>query len=219
MRSMSRLFKILMLPLFVFAIAGCESQRFDPDDICSIYKLNPDWGSESAKAEQKWGIPQEVIMAVMRHESGFNGRVRAPRRHYLGFIPGERLSSAYGYAQALDKTWEEYQQRSGNSSAERDNFSDAVDFVGWYLNRAHRSLKLPRDDAYNLYLAYHEGHRGFLSREYEKHPRLMQVAKWVDETRSNYRDQLKKCRSESSSSGEKKREKRFSLKINDGLPN
>lgn len=218
MMPMSNL-KILLLPFVLLLISGCESQRFDPDNICSIYQLNPGWERDVANAEQKWGIPQEVIMAVVRHESGFRGDVRAPRRHYLGFIPGERLSSAYGYAQALDKTWEEYQERTGNSGAERDDFSDAVDFVGWYLNRTHRSLKIPRDDAYNLYLAYHEGHRGFLSREYEKHPRLMNVAKWVEETRNSYRNQLKKCRSVSSDPEKKKREKRFSLKINEGLPN
>lgn len=211
--------KTMLLPFLLLLISGCESQRFDPDNICSIYKMNPDWEKEVVRAEQKWGIPQEVIMAVVRHESGFNGDVRAPRRHYLGFIPGERLSSAYGYAQALDMTWREYQEKTDSNDAERDDFADAVDFVGWYLNRTHRSLKIPREDAYNLYLAYHEGHRGFLSREYENHPRLMKVAKWVEETSNSYRSQLKKCRSKSSDSGKKKREKRFSLKINDGLPN
>lgn len=211
--------KTMLLPFLLLLISGCESQRFDPDNICSIYKMNPDWEKEVVRAEQKWGIPQEVIMAVVRHESGFNGDVRAPRRHYLGFIPGERLSSAYGYAQALDMTWREYQEKTDSNDAERDDFADAVDFVGWYLNRTHRSLKIPREDAYNLYLAYHEGHRGFLSREYENHPRLMKVAKWVEETSNSYRSQLKKCRSRSSDSGKKKREKRFSLKINDGLPN
>ncbi len=211
--------KTMLLPFLLLLISGCESQRFDPDNICSIYKMNPDWEKEVVRAEQKWGIPQEVIMAVVRHESGFDGDVRAPRRHYLGFIPGERLSSAYGYAQALDMTWREYQEKTDSNDAERDDFADAVDFVGWYLNRTHRSLKIPREDAYNLYLAYHEGHRGFLSREYENHPRLMKVAKWVEETSNSYRSQLKKCRSRSSDSGKKKREKRFSLKINDGLPN
>ena len=211
--------KTMLLPFLLLLISGCESQRFDPDNICSIYKMNPDWEKEVVRAEQKWGIPQEVIMAVVRHESGFDGDVRAPRRHYLGFIPGERLSSAYGYAQALDMTWREYQEKTDSNDAERDDFADAVDFVGWYLNRTHRSLKIPREDAYNLYLAYHEGHRGFLSREYENHPRLMKVAKWVEETSNSYRSQLKKCRSKSSDSGKKKREKRFSLKINDGLPN
>lgn len=158
-------------------------------------------------------MPQEMMMAVMRHESNFDGEAQAPRKRYLGVIPGGRLSSAYGYAQALDATWEEYQQRTGNPDAERDEFADAIDFVGWYLNRARRSLQIGRQDGYHLYLIYHEGHRGFLRKDYEKNPRLMAVAKRVDETRRRYRGQLRKCGPEEK---KPKREKRFSLKINEG---
>ena len=152
-------------------------------------------------------------MAVIRYESSFVGDAEAPRRRYFGLIPGARLSSAYGFSQALDQTWKEYQERTGNSEAERDQFEDASDFVGWYLNRTHRSLQVPRDDGYHLYLAYHQGHRGFLRKDYEQKPRLMGVARKVDSARVRYREQLKQCRPEVA---ENKREKRFSLEINGG---
>lgn len=219
MAAMNRFRNPLLFVVFFAVVSGCEAPRFDSEDLCSIYQARPEWATATAAAEERWGVPQEVMMAVMRHESNFVGDAQAPRKRYFGLIPGGRLSSAYGYAQALDSTWEEYQQRTGNKGADRDEFEDAIDFVGWYLNRARRSLQIGRQDGYQLYLIYHEGHRGFLRRDYEKNPRLMAVAQRVDETRRRYRGQLRKCQSDQSEeSGRSKREKRFSLKINDGKP-
>lgn len=181
---------VLILPLL---LAGCTTKEFDMGNICSIYSVHPEWAQAAQQSEQQWGIPQELIMAVIRYESSFVGDAEAPRRRYFGVIPGERLSSAYGFSQALDQTWKEYQERTGKSKAERDDFSDAADFVGWYLNRTHRSLQIPRDDGYHLYLAYHQGHRGFLRKDYEQKPRLMAVARKVNTMRMNYRAQLKAC--------------------------
>ena len=214
MAAMTRFRTPFLFVVFFVVLGGCESPRFDSGDLCSIYQARPEWETATAAAEERWGVPQEVMMAVMRHESNFDGDAQAPRKRYFGFIPGPRLSSAYGYAQALDATWEEYQQRTGNKRADRDEFTDAIDFVGWYLNRARRSLQIGRQDGYQLYLIYHEGHRGFLRKDYEKNPRLMAVAQRVDDTRRRYRGQLRKCQSEQQ--GKKKREKRFSLKINEG---
>ena len=75
-------------------------------------------------------MPVHVLMATIRIESGFEQRARPPRRKLLGFIPWTRASTAYGYSQALDGTWDEYRATTGNRGARRTNFSDAVDFVG-----------------------------------------------------------------------------------------
>lgn len=182
---------LLLLPLL---LVGCQTPNFDRDNLCSVYDAYPEWEMAVEQAEQQWGIPQELIMAVIRYESSFVGDAEAPRRRYFGLIPGARLSSAYGFSQALDRTWEEYQQRTGKPESKRDHFADAADFVGWYLNRSHRSLQLARSDGYHLYLAYHEGHRGFLRRDYEQKPRLMAVARKVNTARMTYRSQLKQCR-------------------------
>ncbi len=191
MKSPLKVITMLLLPAL---LAGCSFPQFEVDDICSIYQAHPQWEQAVIEVEERWGIPQEVVMAVIRHESSFVGDARAPRRHYLGFIPGERLSSAYGFAQALDSTWDEYQQRTGNDKRRRHRFTDAADFVGWYLSRTHRSLQISRSDSYHLYLAYHEGHRGFLSKRYEQHPRLKGVARRVEQSQQRYRKQLRQCR-------------------------
>ncbi len=214
-RAMNRTIHLLSVVFLSVLLMGCGPGKLNTSDLCSIYQTHPSWEQATLQVEQRWGIPQELVMAVIRHESAFVGDAQAPRQRYFGIIPGKRLSSAYGYSQALDRTWEEYQQRTGNKSAKRDRFADAADFVGWYLNRTHRSLQISRSDGYHLYLAYHQGHRGFLRRDYEKKPRLMAVAKRVEQTRKSYRRQLKQCRPEVT---EQKRERRFSLEINEKTP-
>ena len=86
---------------------------------------------------------------------------KTTKKKVLGFIPGLRASSAYGYSQALDGTWEEYKISTGNSNADRKNFEDASDFIGWYIDGSYRLLKLNKSDVYNHYLAYHEGRGGY----------------------------------------------------------
>ncbi len=214
---MRGIFRFFIMVLTALLLTACGGRAFDRDDLCSVYEAHPEWERGAQAAEERWGIPQELIMAVIRYESSFVGDAEAPRRRYFGLIPGERLSSAYGFSQALNQTWKEYQERTGNDSAKRDDFADAADFVGWYLNRTHRSLQIPRSDGYHLYLAYHQGHRGFLRRDYEQKPRLMRVARKVNTARMTYRIQLKKCRPEQTAQ-KGKREKRFSLEVNGGKP-
>ncbi len=78
-------------------------------------------------------------------------------------FPLWRKSSSYGYAQAKDETWRWY-ERSIGKNRDRDDFSDAIDFIGWYNNQSVRTLGISRTDTFSLYLAYHEGH-GAIVRE------------------------------------------------------
>ncbi len=183
-----------MLFVLLTLSAGCTPDRLKVDDLCAIYQVRPEWRGVLDKVESDWGISQELVMSVIRYESNFEGDARAPRKRYLfGLIPGERLSSAYGYSQALEPTWEEYQQRTGKTDTKRNHFEDAADFVGWYLSRAHRSLQIPRNDGYHLYLVYHQGHTGFLRGDYERKERLKAVARKVERSRLEYRQQLTQC--------------------------
>ena len=134
-----------------------------------------------------------VNMAVLYQESSFQARARPARRRYFGFIPGPRPSNAFGYAQALDSTWNDYRDSSGNWGARRSNFSDAIDFAGWYNNNSNRINGIRRDDAYNLYLAYHEGNGGFRNRSYEGKAWLLTAANNVQANASRYSDQLRTC--------------------------
>jgi hypothetical protein len=74
-------------------------------------------------------------MAVIHQESKFIGNARTPHRFALGIIPMGRQSTAYGYSQALNGTWEEYQAAEGGRGAKRDDIEDATDFMGWYFTR------------------------------------------------------------------------------------
>ena len=93
-----------------------------------------------------------------------------------------------------DETWDWYIEKSGHRGADRDDFDDAVDFIGWYGNYTHKTLGVSKWDAYNQYLAYHEGHGGFKRKSYVKKPWLMSVAKKVKSRAQRYRAQLATCR-------------------------
>jgi hypothetical protein len=131
-------------------------------------------------------------MAIMLQESHFVADAKPPRRKILGIIPGARVSSAYGYAQALDGTWKEY-LNSRQQQANRDNFADACDFTGWYCHLSYQELGISKLDAYNLYLAYHEGKTAYKRKSYLSKPWLLTVAKKVSHNAQRYRQQLDDC--------------------------
>lgn len=143
--------------------------------------------------QSRWQVPIHVAMAVMYHESKFRRKAKPPRRYLLGFIPWKRRSSAYGYAQAVDATWDTYVQQTRNYGASRTNFNDSVDFVGWYINKSTSLASIKQSDAYNQYLAYHEGWTGYRNKSYQKKPWLVQVANEVVTTSSSYQKQYSQC--------------------------
>ena len=81
------------------------------------------------------------------------------------------------------------------------NFGDAVDFVGWYCHLSHIRCGIPRDDAYRLYLAYHEGHAGYNQGTWRKKAWLRRVAQSVQQQTRGYGQQLAACESECVKSG------------------
>jgi hypothetical protein len=123
-------------------------------------------------------------------------KAKPPRQKLLWFIPWFRPSSAYGYAQALDETWEWYIKKTGNWGADRYDFGDVSDFIGWYGDISYQKLGISKWDAYNQYLAYHEGHGGFKRKTYLKKPWLIKVARKVEANADRYSKQLSGCRSE-----------------------
>ena len=111
----------------------------------------------------------------------------------LGFIPGPRPSTAYGYAQALETTWEMYEKNTGRRGGQRDDFDDVIDFVGWYCDRSYKRCSISKKDAYNLYLAHHEGHGGFNKRTYRDKKWLQEAARKVRDRARTYSRQLNGC--------------------------
>ncbi len=192
---MSRLLRASILLLF---LASCGGGNFsapkDLDDACSIVRQRPTYLTAMKATERKWGIPVSVQMATMYQESKFIGNARTPHRYALGVIPMGRQSSAYGYSQALDGTWEEYQQDQRRRSARRDNIRDATDFIGWYMDESSRKLGISKSDAASQYLAYHEGRTGFANGSYNAKAWLVTIAQQVGSRAERYRAQLQRCR-------------------------
>jgi hypothetical protein len=163
------------------------------EDACAIFEENRDWYRDARDARKRWGVPIEVQLSIIHQESGFRAKAKPPRRRILWVIPGPRPSNAYGYAQALNSTWGEYKSSAGGWGADRDDFGDATDFVGWYTARSARECGIRKDDARSLYLAYHEGNGGYRRGTYRKKKWLISTAAKVAARAQRYRIQLARC--------------------------
>ena len=178
----------------VLVADGCASVPNNAEDICDVFDEKGGWYRQARKAEQTWNISIPIMMAFTYKESSFRHDARPERTKILGFIPWRRPSSAYGFAQATDETWADYTRASGRKRASRTRFSDAIDFVGWYLDRAHRELGIPRNDARRLYLSYHEGLTGYRQGNWKSNQWLQGAADRVAANAQRYSGQLATCR-------------------------
>ena len=192
---MNRLLKLAILGLVASCGGGGNHKApRDLDNACAIARERPAYMRAMKATERRWGVPVHVQMATIHQESKFIGDARTPHRYALGIIPMGRQSSAFGYSQALDGTWDEYRKATGNRRAKRDDFRDATDFMGWYMNDSARMLGISKTDAASQYLAYHEGRQGFANGSHRGKPWLMNVAYKVDARSDRYQMQLASCR-------------------------
>lgn len=178
-------------------VSACSNTP--PSDIansCTIFEEKSDWYKAAKRSYDKWGVPIHVQLAIIYQESSFKHDAKAPRDYLLWVIPWGRKSSAYGFAQVKDSTWDWYREKTGNRGADRDDFEDAVDFIGWYGNISYTRLGISKWDGYNQYLAYHEGHGGYKNKTFKKKSWLMEVARKVDGRAKSYHVQLGKCEAE-----------------------
>lgn len=179
---------IVLLPL------ACSTRPpNDVEDGCEIFSDRSSWYRVANDSYRRWGVPVHVQLAIVHQESRFVDDARPPRKTILGVIPWKRPSSAYGYAQATDGTWKWYIQDTGNRGADRDDFDDAVDFIGWYGNQTNARLGISKWDAYNQYLAYHEGHTGYARGSHTRKGWLIRVANTVEQRSRRYKTQLEGC--------------------------
>jgi len=182
---------VLLAALLVASCASTPPQN--TTNICSMFEERRSWYKAAVKTEKRWNTPVHVSMAIIQQESSFQSRAKPERTRLLGFIPWRRPSSAFGYAQVLDGTWTEYKEEAGNWGARRTNFADAMDFVGWYTNNSTRVNGIARNDAYNHYLAYHEGNGGFARRSYNNNPQLIDISRRVQANANLYQRQYAQC--------------------------
>ena len=177
------------------SLTGCAvAPPRQPENICAIFDEKRDWYDDASAAFKRWGVPVHLQMAIIYQESGYRENVRPPRTRLLWVIPWRRPTSAYGYTQALDSTWDWYRRDSGNGWADRDDFDDATDFVGWYVAKSHSMIGLSKWDAYSNYLAYHEGQTGFKRGTYKRKAWLRKTAWRVKARADRYAAQLNRCR-------------------------
>lgn len=175
-------------------LAACSTAPpANVENICAIFEEKSRWYKAAKKSEKRWGTPVHVQMAIIRQESTFEFDAKPPRRKLLGFIPWRRPSNAYGYAQALESTWKTYKDETGRRFADRDDFDDAIDFVGWYTDKSQKTVGISKWDPYNQYLAYHEGQRGWARKSYRSKSWLKQTARRVDYRAKEWGAQLRRC--------------------------
>ncbi len=180
--------------ILITSLYGCSaSPPQNPQNLCEVFQEKSRWYKYAKSASERWGASIPVSMAIMYQESGFAQFAKPPRKKLLWIIPGPRASDAFGYAQALNSTWEWYLKESGREVASRNSFADAVDFIGWYNHKSGTLVKISNHDAYNLYLAYHEGQGGYKRGSYRKKQWLIAVARKVATRAANYQRQLEQC--------------------------
>ncbi len=187
--------RFVMLPMIIFlsACVGSATPPRNAENACAIIEERPHYLSAMQATEANWGVPVALQMATIYHESSFISNARTPRRYALGVIPAGRQSSAFGYSQALDGTWDDYRADTGRRFARRTDINDATDFMGWYMNQSRARNGIALTDARSQYLAYHEGHAGFRRGSYRNKAWLMRVADRVEARATVYDLQLASC--------------------------
>jgi len=187
---MSKLRNYFLILLIIF-ITGCSSIPQNTSNSCSIFSERYLWYKHAKKTEQKWGTPIYIQLAIIKMESDFDWLAKPPRQKLFKIIPFKRPSSSFGYSQAVNGTWEQYKNETGNKLATRTRFKDSVDFIGWYTDKTESLLKISKKDAFRQYLAYHEGWGGY--KNYKNNQKVIVLAKKVEKQSDKYKAQLEDC--------------------------
>lgn len=198
---MRKIYQYLLYIVLISLIQACSSSPpSEPENICEIFKENDDWYDAALSTREKWGVPVQVPMAMMYQESSFKADAEPPLKYFLGFIPVGRTSTAYGYSQAKTMTWKDYERETGNSWSSRDDFDDAMDFMGWFIHKTNKINKISKWDAYRQYLNYHEGWGGYRRKTYNNKKWLIKTAKKVHQRAKRYGAQYNRCKDDLGSS-------------------
>ena len=178
---------------FLFIVSCTTIEPYMAANSCIIFKEKKNWYKATKKSYDKWEVPVSLQLAIINQESSFKQFAKPKRKKFLGIIPGNRPSSAFGYAQVTNPTWNWYKTRTGNKNASRANFHDISDFIGWYIEQSNKILGLSKNDAFNQYLAYHEGHSGWKKKSFKSKKWLIKAAMNVEINTNKYNTQLKQC--------------------------
>ena len=184
---------LIFFCVFFLYLTACTSTKMNTADSCIIFKEQKKWYKATKNSFDKWGVPIEYQLALINQESSFQQFVKPKRKKIFGLIPTMRPSTAFGYAQITNPTWDWYKKNTGKYNASRANFKDVTDFIGWYSNQSLKMLGISKKDYYNQYLAYHEGQGGWNKKTFESKEWLIDVAKRVETNAKKYNNQLLNC--------------------------
>ena len=179
--------------MLIFSVACTSNNKINTADTCIIFKEKKNWYISTKESYDKWGVPISLQLAIINQESSFKQFAKPKRSKFLGIIPMGRPSTAFGYAQVTNPTWDWYKSHTGNNNASRANFKDVTDFIGWYGNQSKKLVGISKSNYYDQYLAYHEGHNGWKNKSYNSKKWLLNVAKKVETNANKYNKQLKQC--------------------------
>jgi len=177
--------------ILLFIITSCSSIPSNTRNTCNIFNERYLWYKHAKNSEKKWGAPIYIQMAFIKKESDFNWLAKPKRLKLFKIVPYKRPSTSFGYSQAVKGTWEQYKKETKNPLATRARFKDSVDFIGLYMNKTEKILKIPKTDAYRQYIAYHEGWGNY--KNYKNNQKVIIFAKRVKEQSNLYRKQLLQC--------------------------
>lgn len=192
-------FRPVLIALIALAATACASMPTPSErevaDACTLLQKNRAWHEALRDTAKNWGAPMGFQLAIIKQESSFNADALPPRgaRTWFGLFEGERISSAKGYSQALDSTWETYKASTGKWGASRNSFRDSSDFIGWYFSSTGKRTGLGQYDYKGHYLAYHEGAGGYLKGSWKNKGWLVETAANVSRQAARYEGQIARC--------------------------
>ena len=107
----------LALSAMCALLGACSGREKPPStvvDACRMQTERPKWFKAMQRTEDKWGVPVSVQLATIARESSFRHDAQPTKRIGSGIFSREvPRSSAYGYAQAIDGTWDGYREDTG----------------------------------------------------------------------------------------------------------
>jgi len=182
--------------LVVWVVLASSAPPSNPDDLCAVFREKPRWHRAATASAARWGVDEAALLAIVFQESSFRGDARPPRRLWLGVLPGFRPSTAYGFGQVLDATWQDYVVRVAEPGARRNRMTDVLDFIGWYATVIEQRTGVPRSSVRDVYLAYHQGPAGYARGDHLEKRWLLAAASRVEARARRYDAQYAGCRAE-----------------------
>ena len=192
---------IIFSLILIFTVACTSLKQIDTANSCILFDSKKGWYKSTKKSFDKWEAPIALQLAIINQESSFHQFAKPKRKRLFGIILGSRPSTAFGYAQVTNPTWNWYKSRTGNKNASRANFQDVTDFIGWYSEQSKKMLGISKNDFYNQYLAYHEGQGGWKRKAFNSKKWLLDVAKKVETDANKYNNQLRECENQLNNKG------------------